>query len=74
MGTHTYSIAVAHLQTGDWSVAIVQTTLQRGVIVDQELVYGPTWCSELALKRVVSDQLEAVQQLIRQEETGQPTR
>lgn len=72
MRTHTYSIAVAHLVSGSWTVAIVQTTLQRGVIVRQELACGPMWCSGPELQRVVSHELQHLQDLVRQDEADQP--
>lgn len=49
MRTHSYAIALAHLETDYWTVAILQTTLKKGVIVDQRLVWGPLWVAESAL-------------------------
>ena len=72
MRTHAHSIAIAHLRSGSWTVAIVQTTLRRGVIVRQELVYGPAWCGEAELPGVVSEQLQRLQDLVRQDEAAQP--
>jgi hypothetical protein len=45
MRTHHYSIAVHHYEDGLWSVSIVRTRIRRGVIVDHELILGPTWPS-----------------------------
>lgn len=73
MRTHTYSIAIAHLVSGSWTVAIVQTTLRQGVVVRQELAFGPVWCAEWQLQRVVSDQLQRLQDLVRQDEAAQPS-
>lgn len=65
MRTHTYSIAIARLTSGDWSVAIVQKTLKRGVVVDEHLVVGPTWCPESKLNGIVLEALQATKGLAR---------
>jgi hypothetical protein len=72
MRTHTYSIAVAHLETGDWTVAIVQTSLSKGRIVDQRIVYGPIWHREHDLSRVVASAVARLQQLVHQDEAERP--
>lgn len=68
MRTHTYSIAIAHLQSGDWTVAIVQTTFKQGQVVDQELSYGPIWMRESALAAQVLRAVEVLQRLVLQDE------
>ena len=72
MRTHTYSIAIAHLSNGSWTVAIVRTTLRRGVIVDRDLVYGPVRCPEAHLQAVVSRQVQQLQDLVAQDEAARP--
>lgn len=72
MRTHTYSVAIAHLVTGDWTVAINQTTLKGGVIADQQLVYGPIWLREHQLQRAVHLAVERLQDLVRQDEADHP--
>jgi hypothetical protein len=70
--THTYSIAIAHLSDDSWSVAIVQKTLRRGQVVDEQLSYGPTWCAEHALASVVLGAVERLQKLVRESQAGKP--
>jgi hypothetical protein len=72
MRTHTYSIAIAHLETGDWTVAIVQTSLSKGRIVDQRIVYGPIWHREHDLSRVAASAVARLQQLVHQDEAERP--
>lgn len=68
--THTYSIAIAHHSDDVWSVAIVQKTLRRGQVVDEQLSYGPTWTRETALAPVVLDAVERLQKLVRDDKAG----
>lgn len=70
MRTHTFSIAVAHLQTGDWSVAIVQKSLERGRVVNEDLVYGPHWVRQARLEYVVQQALKQLQHLVHEDEVA----
>jgi hypothetical protein len=72
MRTHTYSIAIAHLQSGDWTVAIVRSTFRRGVEVDSLLVRGPVWLPEVRLAEYVLRATQELQKLVREQEAAQP--
>ena len=72
MRTHTFSVAVSALDTGDWTVAIVQTTLRGGRVVDQRITDGPVWLPEERLQEFVSRALTRLQQHVREEQAQQP--
>lgn len=71
MRTHTYSIAVAHLRSGDWTVAIVMKVLRDGAVIKEDLVYGPVWLSEHKLQTEVARQLEILKEHVRDGEERQ---
>lgn len=71
--THAYSIAVAHLQSGDWTVAIVRRTFRRGVEVDSQLVRGPVWLPEPRVGEFVLRATQDLQKLVREDEAAQPS-
>lgn len=71
MRTHTYSMAIAHLATGDWTVAITQKVLKRGQVVDEHLIYGPIWMREGLLAAQVLRAVEELQRQVLQDEEHQ---
>jgi hypothetical protein len=68
MRTHTYSIAVHGHVGAAYTVAIVQTTYKRGVIVDQDLVYGPSWVRRVDLNTGIAAAVEELERRVHQDE------
>lgn len=61
MRTHHYSIAVHRYQDGRFSVAVVRTRLRAGVVVDQDLIVGPTWPSPGSLADALRDYADLIE-------------
>jgi hypothetical protein len=67
MRTHHYSIAVHRYQDGLWSVSVVRTRIRRGVIVDHDLVLGPTWPSAGRLGDMLREYADVIEHQVRED-------
>jgi hypothetical protein len=74
MRAHTLSIAIGAYSNGDWSVAVVQKTLSNGVVVNEDLFYGPSYVREPDLERAVLRAVRKLQEQARQDQAAQPSR
>jgi hypothetical protein len=67
MRAYTFSIAISGFENGSWSVAIVRKTLRGGVVVDEDLIYGPAYVYEDKLGQTVHLQMRRLQEYVRQD-------
>ncbi len=67
MRTHSYSIAVHHYDGGLWSVAVVRSTFKAGVLVNRDLVEGPTWPSAGSLGDALRDYAAQMESQVRED-------
>jgi hypothetical protein len=68
------SVAISGYTNGDWSVAIVQKTLKDGRVVNEDLVYGPSYVRTADLERAVLRAVHDLQDQARQDQAAQPSR